>query len=67
MTLTGSKVSELTKKFNDLVNAGAPASSKQSKLVKSIEEQLVTRYSASNSSTPSSTLSSKTSKISRLE
>ncbi|XP_050664230.1 uncharacterized protein LOC126964417 isoform X3 [Leptidea sinapis] len=58
MTLTGSKVSELTKKFNDLVNAGAPASSKQSKLVKSIEEQLVTRYSASNSSTPSSTLSS---------
>ncbi|XP_038215325.1 uncharacterized protein LOC119834879 [Zerene cesonia] len=57
MTITSSKVSELTKKFNDLVNTSSPGSVKQSKLVKTIED-LQSACSASSSSTPSSTLSS---------
>ncbi|XP_072944408.1 uncharacterized protein [Epargyreus clarus] len=60
MTITSSKVTELTKKFNDLMNDGSHNKSvKQSKLIKTMEDlQTVTRCSASNSSTPSSTLSS---------
>ncbi|CAF4843953.1 unnamed protein product [Pieris macdunnoughi] len=57
MTITSNKVSELTKKFNDLVNNSSSGIVKQSKLVKTFED-LQTAYSASNSSTPSSTLSS---------
>ncbi|KAG6448704.1 uncharacterized protein LOC115442575 isoform X2 [Manduca sexta] len=56
VTLTSSKVSELTQKFN-LLNE-SPGSPRQSKLAKTIEEIQTTRCSASNSSTPSSTLSS---------
>ncbi|XP_028171962.1 uncharacterized protein LOC114361190 [Ostrinia furnacalis] len=59
MTITSSKVSELTKKFNNLVTESHNGSIKQSKLAKTIEDlQTATRCSASNSSTPSSTLSS---------
>ncbi|XP_039746968.1 uncharacterized protein LOC120624469 isoform X2 [Pararge aegeria] len=59
MTITSSKVSELTKKFNNLMIDGSNGSVKQSKLVRTIESlQTVSRCSASNSSTPSSTLSS---------
>lgn len=59
MTVTSTKVAELTKKFNNLVHESQHAIVKQTKLVKTIEElQSVTRCSASNSSTPSSTLSS---------
>lgn len=59
MTITSTKVSELTKKFNNLVNESQHATAKQSKLVKTIEDlQSASRCSASNSSTPSSTLSS---------
>ncbi|XP_045515496.1 uncharacterized protein LOC123708702 isoform X2 [Pieris brassicae] len=57
MTITSNKVSELTKKFNDLVNNSSSGIVKQSKLVKTFED-LQSAYSASNSSTPSSTLSS---------
>ncbi|XP_047528227.1 uncharacterized protein LOC125064947 isoform X5 [Vanessa atalanta] len=58
MTITSTKVSELTKKFNDLVTDGNKTPIKQSKLVKKIENLQSSRCSASNSSTPSSTLSS---------
>ncbi|CAH1646295.1 unnamed protein product [Spodoptera littoralis] len=60
MTITSSKVAELTKKFNNLqTDTHNVASPKQSKLVKTLEElQSASRCSASNSSTPSSTLSS---------
>ncbi|XP_035435919.2 uncharacterized protein LOC118266593 isoform X3 [Spodoptera frugiperda] len=60
MTITSSKVAELTKKFNNLqTETHNVASPKQSKLVKTLEElQSASRCSASNSSTPSSTLSS---------
>ncbi|XP_046965081.1 uncharacterized protein LOC124533685 isoform X4 [Vanessa cardui] len=58
MTITSTKVSELTKKFNDLVTDGNKTPIKQSKLVKTIENLQSSRFSASNSSTPSSTLSS---------
>ncbi|XP_045491190.1 uncharacterized protein LOC123691045 isoform X2 [Colias croceus] len=57
MTITSSKVSELTKKFNDLENKSSLGSVRQSKLVKTIED-LQSACSASSSSTPSSTLSS---------
>ncbi|XP_041977510.1 uncharacterized protein LOC121731895 isoform X2 [Aricia agestis] len=57
MTISSSKVSELTKKFNDLVSNDSNVSKKQSKLAKSIDLQSVSRC-ASSSSTPSSTLSS---------
>lgn len=59
MTITGTKVAELTKKFNNLVNESQHATVKQTKLVKTIEElQSASKHSTSNSSTPSSTLSS---------
>nr|XP_049695399.1 uncharacterized protein LOC110372689 isoform X2 [Helicoverpa armigera] len=59
MTITSSKVAELTKKFNNLESESHIASFKQSKLAKTLEElQSASRCSASNSSTPSSTLSS---------
>ncbi|CAH2086842.1 unnamed protein product [Euphydryas editha] len=59
MTITSNKVSELTKKFNDLMIDSNKTPIKSSKLVKTIENlQTVSRCSASNSSTPSSTLSS---------
>ncbi|XP_045785650.1 uncharacterized protein LOC123881112 isoform X3 [Maniola jurtina] len=59
MTITSSKVSELTKKFNNLMNEGSNGSMKQSKLAKTIEHlQTASRCTTSNSSTPSSTLSS---------
>lgn len=59
MTITSNKVSELTKKFNDLIIEGNKTPIKSSKLVKTIENlQTVSRCSASSSSTPSSTLSS---------
>ncbi|XP_059061715.1 uncharacterized protein LOC131854611 isoform X2 [Achroia grisella] len=59
MTITSSNVSELTKKFNNLVSDENNGPIKQSKLAKTIEDlQMVSRCSASNSSTPSSTLSS---------
>lgn len=59
MTITSSKVSELTKKFNNLVAESHNGSLKPSKLAKTIEDlQSASRCSASNSSTPSSTLSS---------
>lgn len=59
MTITSSKVAELTKKFNNLQTEPHSDSPKQSKLVKTLEDlQSVSRRSASNSSTPSSTLSS---------
>ncbi|KAF9416449.1 hypothetical protein HW555_006210 [Spodoptera exigua] len=60
LTITSSKVAELTKKFNNLqTETHNVASPKQSKLVKTLEElQSASRCSASNSSTPSSTLSS---------
>lgn len=58
MTITSTNVSELTKKFNDL-NESHNGSVKQNKLAKTIEDlQSASRCSASNSSTPSSTLSS---------
>ncbi|XP_068629727.1 uncharacterized protein [Battus philenor] len=59
MTITSNKVSELTKKFNDLIKEPNKGPIKQSKLAKTIEDlQTASRYSISNSSTPSSTLSS---------
>nr|XP_034839810.1 uncharacterized protein LOC117995876 isoform X2 [Maniola hyperantus] len=59
MTITSSKVSELTKKFNNLMNEGSKGSVKQSKLAKTIGNlQTASRCTTSNSSTPSSTLSS---------
>lgn len=59
MTISSSKVSELTKKFNNLVTESHNGSIKPSKLAKTIEDlQTASRCSASNSSTPSSTLSS---------
>ncbi|XP_075969163.1 ephexin isoform X4 [Anticarsia gemmatalis] len=59
MTITSSKVAELTKKFNNLQTEPHIESPKQSKLVKTLEDiQTVSRRSVSNSSTPSSTLSS---------
>ncbi|XP_052748183.1 uncharacterized protein LOC113513781 isoform X2 [Galleria mellonella] len=59
MTITSSNVSELTKKFNSLVTDENSGPIKQSKLAKTIEDlQMVSRCPASNSSTPSSTLSS---------
>lgn len=59
MTINSSKVSELTKKFNNLMNEGSNGPVKQSKLARTIENlQTVSRCTTSNSSTPSSTLSS---------
>lgn len=59
MTITSNKVSELTKKFNDLIKEPNTAPKTQSKLAKTIEDlQAASRCSVSNSSTPSSTLSS---------
>ncbi|KAL4714041.1 hypothetical protein ACJJTC_008395 [Scirpophaga incertulas] len=59
MTITSTKVSELTKKFNTLVAESHNGHVKQSKLAKTIEDlQYASLCSASNSSTPSSTLSS---------
>lgn len=58
MTITSTKVSELTKKFNNL-NESCNGTAKQSKLAKTIEDlQTSSRCSASNSSSPSSPLSS---------
>lgn len=58
MTITSSKVSELTNKFNNLIHESNGAI-KPSKLVKTIENlQMACQRSGSNSSTPSSTLSS---------
>ncbi|CAH2074632.1 unnamed protein product, partial [Iphiclides podalirius] len=59
MTITSNKVSELTKKFNDLMKEPNKSPIKQSKLAKTIEDlQTASKCSVSNSSTPSSTLSS---------
>lgn len=58
MTITSSKVSELTQKFNNLQNESHVVLPKQSRLVKTIEDLQSARCSASSSSTPSSTLSS---------
>lgn len=59
MTITSSNVAELTKKFNNLQTEAHIGTPKQSKLAKTLEElQSASRCSASNSSTPSSTLSS---------
>ncbi|KAJ8725408.1 hypothetical protein PYW08_003591 [Mythimna loreyi] len=59
MTITSSNVAELTKKFNNLQTEPHVGTPKQSKLSKTLEElQSASRCSASNSSTPSSTLSS---------
>ncbi|XP_026742654.1 rho guanine nucleotide exchange factor 5 isoform X1 [Trichoplusia ni] len=59
MTIPSSKVAELTKKFNNLQMDNHTGSPKQTKLVKTLEDlQSGSRCSASNSSTPSSTLSS---------
>lgn len=59
MTITSNKVSELTKKFNDLVKEPNKSPIKSSKLAKTIEDlQTASKCSVSNSSTPSSTLSS---------
>lgn len=57
MTITSSKVSELTKKFNELDNESHKSNTRQLKLAKTIED-LQSRGSISNTSTPSSTLSS---------
>lgn len=58
MTITTNKVSELTKKFNDLVNEshGPNAILTKSKIVKTIED--IQKCSPSTNSTPTSTLSS---------
>ncbi|XP_073944417.1 ephexin isoform X3 [Choristoneura fumiferana] len=59
MTFSSSKVSELTKKFNELVVNEPLKGLRKQNLVKTIEDlQATSRCSASNSSTPSSTLSS---------
>ncbi|XP_060800415.1 uncharacterized protein LOC106140556 isoform X2 [Amyelois transitella] len=59
MTINSSNVAELTKKFNNLVTDSHTSSIKQSKLVKTIEDiQSSSRCSLSNSSSPSSTMSS---------
>ncbi|XP_049866678.1 uncharacterized protein LOC126367291 isoform X2 [Pectinophora gossypiella] len=58
VTIPSTKVSELTKKFNDLMTDSQNGPIKQSKLVKTIEDLQSTSRCASNSSTPSSTLSS---------
>ncbi|RVE54985.1 hypothetical protein evm_000352 [Chilo suppressalis] len=59
MTLASNKVSELTKKFNNLVTESHNGPIKQMKISKSIEDlEYSSRCSASNTSTPSSTLSS---------
>ncbi|KAJ2952522.1 hypothetical protein O0L34_g6837 [Tuta absoluta] len=58
VTITSTKVSELTKKFNDLMIDSPKSTGKQSKLVKTIEDLQSASKNASNSSTPSSTLSS---------
>ncbi|KAJ0180292.1 hypothetical protein K1T71_003696, partial [Dendrolimus kikuchii] len=58
MTITSNKVSELTQKFNNLQNESHVVLPRQSRLVKTIEELQSARCSVSNSSTPSSTLSS---------
>ncbi|XP_053625868.1 uncharacterized protein Exn isoform X3 [Plodia interpunctella] len=59
MTIKSSNVAELTKKFNNLVTDSHNTPFKQSKLVKTIEDlQTNSLFTASNSSTPSSTLSS---------
>lgn len=59
MTITSTKVSELTKKFNSLQNESQDGVPFPPKLVKTIEDLTsASRCSASNSSTPSSTLSS---------
>ncbi|GBP78666.1 hypothetical protein EVAR_53485_1 [Eumeta japonica] len=58
VTITSSKVAQLTKKFNDLISDSNGAIN-QSRLVKTIEHlQTASKCSMSNSSTPSSTLSS---------
>lgn len=57
VTITSTKVAELTKKFNNLVNDSQHTSLKQTKLVKTIEE-LQTSSRCSASSTSSSTVSS---------
>ncbi|XP_063377772.1 uncharacterized protein LOC134664968 isoform X2 [Cydia fagiglandana] len=61
VTITSSKVTELTKKFNDLV-VNEPIRGTKKPLTKTIDVQAA-RCSASNSSTPSSTLSSPNIKI----
>lgn len=59
VTIPSSKVAELTKKFNNLQSDAPDEPPKQSKLVKTLEDlQSASRCSPSNSSTPSSTLSS---------
>lgn len=59
MTINSSKVSELTKKFNDLQNESRDSLPIPNTIVKTIEDlAIASRCSASNSSTPSSTLSS---------
>lgn len=59
VTITSSKVAELTKKFNNLQSETHFGSPKQTKLAKTLEDlQSASKCSASNSSTPSSTLSS---------
>ncbi|KOB71588.1 Ephexin-1 [Operophtera brumata] len=58
MTVTSTNVSELTKKFNNLQNESHDSASIPPKLVKTIEDLTTATCSASNSSTPSSTLSS---------
>lgn len=59
MTIASTKVSELTKKFNNLQNESHDGVPVPSKLAKTIEDlATVSRCSPSNSSTPSSTLSS---------
>lgn len=57
VTITSTKVAELTKKFNNLVNESQHATAKQTKLVKTIEE-LQTSSRCSANSTSSSTVSS---------
>ncbi|XP_061711876.1 uncharacterized protein LOC133521122 isoform X4 [Cydia pomonella] len=61
VTIPSSKVTELTKKFNDLV-VNEPIRGTKKPLTKTIDVQAA-RRSASNSSTPSSTLSSPNIKI----
>lgn len=59
MTITSTKVSELTKKFNNLQNESQASVPIPPKLAKTIEDlATASRCSPSNSSTPSSTLSS---------
>lgn len=59
MTVTSNNVSELTKKFNNLQNESQDGTTIPPKLIKTIEDlTTASRYSVSNSSTPSSTLSS---------